>query len=152
MPVILQAAWPPINAASPFINSSSLSGGKGHSWSRWWDKIRLQRKEMGVKVRLQLAYHSLVNREGGKRPDESLTEVKYCLNNKLEDKISSYENIEDFHIHLPTFCGFKCLLPAWYVSVSELFEIWAHRRTLWTLPGDSRVDLLREGHETFLEI
>ena len=67
VPVILQAGCPPINATGSFINSTNLSGGKGHSWSHWWDKIRLWRKEIGVKVRLQLAYHSLVN--GGEAMD-----------------------------------------------------------------------------------
>lgn len=77
MPVILQAGWPPINATSSFINSTNLSGGKGHSWSRWWDKIRLRRKEMGVKVRLQLAYHSLVN----------VRKVTDLINHLIEDNV-----------------------------------------------------------------
>lgn len=38
--------WPPINAFGSFINSANLSGGKGHSRSHWWDKIRLRKEEM----------------------------------------------------------------------------------------------------------
>lgn len=59
-----QAGLPPISSASSFIIiSTNLLGGKGHSWSHWWDKIRLQRREMGVEVRLALAYHLRVNAE-----------------------------------------------------------------------------------------
>lgn len=64
MPVVLQAGWPPINSASSFIIiSTNLLGGKGHSWNHWWDKIRLQRREMGVDMRLELAYHLPGNAE-----------------------------------------------------------------------------------------
>lgn len=67
LPVVLQAGWPPISSDSSFIIiSTKLLGGKGHSWSHWWDKIRLQRREMGVDVRLALAYHFRVNAEKDK--------------------------------------------------------------------------------------
>lgn len=62
--LLLQADWPPISSASSFIIiSTNLLGGKGHSWSHWWDKIRHQRREIEVDVRLALAYHLRVNAE-----------------------------------------------------------------------------------------
>lgn len=74
LPVILPAGWPSINTTSFFINRANLSGGKGHSRSCWWDKIR---KKMGVRVGLQLAYNSLVN--GRKAIDQMNHRMKWNL-------------------------------------------------------------------------